>query len=112
MSIFRIWSDTGKANIEKASQVVRLVLRHAPEGKEGTYRIPLDQIPPVAAPGTVRIALRLSIPVFAEPSGRALPHVQYHVRTDAGQVYLIGTNDGDRHTPGLYTDTILATVTY
>jgi len=80
-----------------ASQVVRLVLRHAPEGKEASYRILLDQIPPAAAPGTVRIALRLSIPVFAEPATRALPHVQYSLETSAGQTYLVAANDGERH---------------
>jgi Pili and flagellar-assembly chaperone, PapD N-terminal domain len=41
-----------------ASQGVRLVW--PPQGGEASYRILLDQIPPPAAPGTVRIALRLS----------------------------------------------------
>ncbi len=80
-----------------ASQVVRLVLRHAPTGREATYRILLDQIPPAAAPGTVRVALRLSIPVFAEPATRAIAHVQYHVESDAGRTYLVATNEGSRH---------------
>ncbi len=62
-----------------ASQVARLILRKPPEGKEATYRLLVDQIPPPAAPGTVRVALRLSIPVFAEPATRAVAHVQYHV---------------------------------
>jgi fimbrial chaperone protein len=80
-----------------ASQVVRLVLRHAPRGHEATYRVLLDQIPPAAAAGTVRVALRLSIPVFAEPATRALAHLQYHVESDAGQLYLVALNDGGRH---------------
>ena len=80
-----------------ATQVVRLVLRSAPQGKEATYRILLDQIPPPAAPGMVRIALRLSIPVFAEPDTRAVSHVQYHVERDAGQAFLVALNDGGRH---------------
>jgi fimbrial chaperone protein len=79
------------------SQVVRLVLRHPPKGHEATYRVLLDQIPPPAAPGTVRIALRLSIPIFAEPETRALPHVRYRVETDAGKAYLIASNDGGSH---------------
>jgi fimbrial chaperone protein len=41
-----------------ATQVVRLVLRKAPGAQEATYRMLLDQIPPPAAPGTVRISLR------------------------------------------------------
>jgi fimbrial chaperone protein len=80
-----------------ATQVVRLVLRHEPQGREATYRILLDQIPAAAAPGVVQIVLRLSIPVFAEPATRAAPHVQFHIERDAGQAYLIGINDGLRH---------------
>ncbi len=79
------------------TQVVRLVLRQPPTGHEATYRILLDQVPPPAAPGTVRIALRLSIPVFAEPAGRVVPHVKFRVERSAGQAYLIALNDGGRH---------------
>ncbi len=80
-----------------ATQVVRLVLRKPPQGREATYRILLDQIPPPAAPGTVRIALRLSIPIFAEPATRAVPHVQWRVLSSGRQSYLEALNDGDRH---------------
>lgn len=80
-----------------ATQVVRLVLRTAPKDKEATYRVLLDQIPPAAAPGTVRIALRLSIPVFALPATRAVPHVQFRLEHDGGQAYLVAVNDGERH---------------
>jgi fimbrial chaperone protein len=79
------------------THVVRLVLRKPPVGHEAAYRILLDQIPPPAAPGTVRIALRLSIPIFAEPATRAIPHMQYHVERDAGQAFLVALNDGARH---------------
>jgi fimbrial chaperone protein len=79
------------------SQVVRLVLRRAAEGPEGTYRILLDQIPPPASPGTVRVALRLSIPVFAEPADRATPRLQWHIENSGGQPYLVAVNDGSRH---------------
>jgi fimbrial chaperone protein len=81
----------------KATQVVRLVLRRPPQVGEATYRILLDQIPPPASPGTVRIALRLSIPVFAEPATRALPHVQWRIETDGRQASLVAVNDGNRH---------------
>jgi fimbrial chaperone protein len=79
------------------AQVVRLVLRRPPLGREATYRILLDQILPPAAPGTVRIALRQSIPLFAEPATRVVPHLQFHIERDAGQVYLVARNEGDRH---------------
>jgi len=49
-----------------ASQAVRLVLRRAAEAPESAYRLLLDEIP-AAASGTqsVRLSLRLSLPVFA-----------------------------------------------
>jgi fimbrial chaperone protein len=80
-----------------ASQVVRLILRQTPKGREATYRILLDQIPPPAEAGVVHIVLRMSIPIFAEPMTRALPHVQFHIALNAGKVYLVGINDGLRH---------------
>jgi len=79
------------------TQVVRLVLRRTPKGREATYRILLDQIPAAAAPGMVQIVMRMSIPVFAEPATRAVPHVQFHIERDAGQAYLVAVNDGLRH---------------
>jgi len=50
-------------------QVVRLILRETPQGREATYRLLLDQIPPPAEPGVVHMVLRLSIPIFAQPAG-------------------------------------------
>ncbi|MDI1238537.1 MAG: fimbria/pilus periplasmic chaperone [Polaromonas sp.] len=79
-----------------ATQIVRLVLRRAPQDREATYRILLDQIPPAAAPGTVRIALRLSIPVFAAPATRVAANVQFRAESKAGQTYLVAVNDGNR----------------
>lgn len=80
-----------------ATQVVRLVLRRPATQREASYRILLDQIPAPAAAGTVRIALRLSIPIFAEPAARAIPHVQWRIVEPGGQLYLEGQNDGGRH---------------
>jgi fimbrial chaperone protein len=80
-----------------ATQVVRLILRRKPEGREATYRILLDQIPPPAVPGVVRIALRMSIPVFAQPEGRVAAHVQFRIERDGEKAYLVGTNDGLSH---------------
>ncbi len=80
-----------------ARQVVRLVLRRPPTGKEATYRILLDQIPPAAAPGTVRIALRLSIPIFAEPASRVSAPLQWRIETSGGQAFLVAVNSGTRH---------------
>jgi len=80
-----------------ATQVVRLILRKPPQDREATYRILIDQIPPPAEPGIVHVVLRLSIPIFAQPLTRAVSHVQFHVESDAGQLYLVGSNDGLRH---------------
>jgi len=78
-------------------QLIRLVLRHSPQGREAAYRILLDQIPAAGAPGVVQVVLRMSIPIFAQPAVRARPHVQFHIESDAGQSYLVGVNDGLRH---------------
>jgi fimbrial chaperone protein len=80
-----------------ASQVIRLILRKAPQGQEATYRILVDQIPPPGEPGVVHFVLRLSIPIFALPSVRCIPDVQFHIESDAGQFYLVATNAGKLH---------------
>jgi fimbrial chaperone protein len=78
-------------------QVVRLVLRQAPSGREATYRILVDQIPPPAAAGTVQVALRLSIPIFAPPDTRVAPHVVWRIEHVDGQAWLVAVNDGSSH---------------
>src|ERR1039457_6072998 len=80
-----------------ATQVVRLILRQSPQGKEVTYRILVDQIPPPAEPGIVHIVLRLSIPIFSMPNTRALPHIQCDGERDADHFFLVGINDGLVH---------------
>jgi len=45
----------------------------------------------------VRVALRFSIPVFAEPNSRATAHVQWHLERAGGQLVLVSLNDGVRH---------------
>jgi fimbrial chaperone protein len=81
-----------------AAQVVRVVLRKPAGDKELAYRILLDQIPPAAAPGTVRIALRLSIPVFAPPAVRVASHLAFRVeKSGSGQFYLVADNTGIAH---------------
>jgi fimbrial chaperone protein len=80
-----------------ASQVIRLILRRPPQGREATYRIVLDQIPPPAVPGVVRVVLRMSIPIFAQPATRAVSHVYFHIERNAGKIFLVALNDGGRH---------------
>jgi fimbrial chaperone protein len=89
------------------SQVIRLILRQPPQGREATYRILVDQIPPPAEPGIVHMVLRLSIPIFVQPATHAVPHVQFHVEADAGKLFLVGVNDGLSHE--VIHDIVLAT---
>ncbi len=80
-----------------ATQIVRLVLRKPVTEREGTYRILLDQIPPPAEAGVVRVALRMSLPVFAEPATRVAPALKFHIESQDGQAYLVAVNEGGRH---------------
>ena len=80
-----------------ATQVVRMILRRPPQGQEASYRILLDQIPPPAAPGTVRIALRLSIPILAEPATRSSATCAMADRKRRRTGALVAVNDGSRH---------------
>ena len=80
------------------NQVVRLLLRQPPQSQEATYRILVDQIPPATkTPGVVSMVLRMSIPVFAQPAGRAVPHLQFHLERNGDKLFLVGINDGHRH---------------
>lgn len=80
-----------------ASQVVRIVIRKPPRDRESVYRILLDQVPPPSAPGTVRIALRLSLPIFVEPTTRAVPHIEWRVERDSNSMWVVAVNNGTRH---------------
>lgn len=79
------------------TQTVRFVLRQPAADEEATYRVLIDQIPPAPEAGNVRIALRLSIPVFAEPKSRVAPHLKWSVEDDGGRTYLVASNNGKRH---------------
>lgn len=81
----------------QARQLIRLVLRTPPKDHEETYRIWLDQIPPPSEPGSVRIALRLSIPVFALPAVRTAPDLQWQLVPGGGKLVLTARNRGTRH---------------
>jgi fimbrial chaperone protein len=81
----------------EASQVVRLILRQSPTGREATYRIVLDQIPGPNEPGTVQMVLRLSIPIFAMPATKAAPKVQFQLQRDGDKLFLVGVNVGLSH---------------
>ena len=80
-----------------ATQIARMVLSRAPGARELSYRILIDELPPPTSAGVVHVALRLSIPVFAEPAGIAVPHVHWRIAKEGTQVWLVAVNDGTRH---------------
>lgn len=78
-------------------QIVRLVLRQPAQASEATYRILIDQIPAPAQVNEVRVTLRSSLPVFAEPQGVAAPKLRFGAEAVGGALYLFAVNDGKRH---------------
>lgn len=80
-----------------SAQIIRLILRQSPQGKEATYRIILDQIPGPTQPGVVQMVLRLSIPIFAMPEAKAAPRAQFHVEHNGEKLFLVGVNIGQSH---------------
>lgn len=50
------------------TQTIRIVLRKPAEMRESAYRMLIDQLPSVTDPGSIQLALRISLPVFAAPA--------------------------------------------
>lgn len=84
-----------------AAQTVRVgLLRPADPAGELTYRLFLQEVPPPQPPGqqVVSIALRLSLPLFVLPRGRAAPQLIWRVAPAAeGQLKLSLANAGNAH---------------
>jgi fimbrial chaperone protein len=79
------------------TQLVRVVLRKPAEDREASYRILIDEIPPPDAPGNVKLLLRISLPVFAEPRRKATPSLVWRVvRTQKDGMQVVGVNTGNR----------------
>lgn len=79
------------------AQLIRLVLRRPPQGREESYRILFDQLPAPADNGTVRLLVRFSIPVFAEPQARIEPQLEWSVARQQGRYWLVASNTGAQH---------------
>jgi fimbrial chaperone protein len=78
-----------------AAQVARLVLRPSSDPGERTFRILVDELPPpLAAASGVRLALRLSLPVFVPSAAAAPPSLAWRISPDGK---LTVTNSGRRH---------------
>jgi len=89
-------------------QIVRVALRREPDpATELTYRVIYQEVPQAAAPQAtapqatgLRVALRLSIPVFVAPvHGKAKADLLWEARWLAdGDLQLAATNRGNGHT--------------
>ena len=83
-------------------QVIRVALRRAPDPtQELTYRVILQEVPQAAPKDFIglRVALRLSIPVFVAPAqGKASPQVAWESHwLPNGQLELAAVNNGSGH---------------
>lgn len=85
-------------------QTVRLgLLRPAMGEREVTYRLFLQEVVQPPAPGEqgVSVALRLGLPVFVLPKGRAVPHLVWRAKAEDGAIRLTLTNSGNAHVQAL-----------
>jgi fimbrial chaperone protein len=83
-------------------QIVRVALRRDPDpAQELTYRVIFEEVPQAAAKDFtgLRVALRLSIPVFVAPAhGKPSPQVAWQSRwLPNGQLEVAATNSGSAH---------------
>ncbi|MDB5723209.1 MAG: putative pilus chaperone protein [Alphaproteobacteria bacterium] len=79
------------------TQTVRLLLKPRASTAEVAYRILFDQIPTQPTSGGIRVALRISIPVFALPSAAVRSRLSWRATTGSDGVNIIVVNDGPRH---------------
>jgi fimbrial chaperone protein len=84
-----------------ASQVVRVGLRRAPDAQsELDYRLFLQEVPPPPKPGFqgLRMALRISMPIFVAPAVAAAPALHWQaIRAPEGKIRIRLTNAGNAH---------------
>lgn len=86
----------------KGEQIIRVALRREPDpARETTYRVIFQEVPQ-AAPADfagLRVALRLSVPVFVTPiRGKALAEVSWDAHwLPSGELEVAATNNGNGH---------------
>jgi fimbrial chaperone protein len=80
-----------------ATQLFRIVLRQPAEGVETSYRLLFDELPPPGETGTIRVALRLSVPVFALPHTPGQAALHWSIVLGGGGATLNGENRGTAH---------------
>ncbi len=77
------------------TQTFRIVSRKAASVVEAAYRLLLDQIPSSRAGSGVQFALRLSLPVFLEPTARVAPSIDWRIVSDGRTATLVASNKGN-----------------
>lgn len=81
-----------------AEQVVRVYRHGAAPPSEQSYRIFIDQLPQgEAAPGSVRLPIRLVIPLFLGGTQESAPELQWSAQRRDGRIVLRVHNRGGRH---------------
>jgi fimbrial chaperone protein len=85
----------------RSEQVVRVALLRKPDpARELDYRLVLSEVPPEAAPepGQLRVALRITLPVFVAAAVRGAPELSWHhsVLPD-GTLRIVAENRGRAH---------------
>ena len=84
-----------------ATQIVRLGLRRAPDpSQELTYRLFLQEVPSAAqaAQQTVRMALRISMPIFVDANDPKPPRLVWSAhRESTGLIRVSVQNSGSKH---------------
>lgn len=82
-------------------QIVRIGLRRPAAGgaTEQSYRVLLQEVPPPPPSGFqgMRMALRMSIPVFVPPASRKAPRLAWRARASDGALVLSLANAGNAH---------------
>lgn len=85
----------------KGSQLVRVALRSAPAvtTRERSFRLILQEVPQSANPefSGLRIALRLSVPVFVATEGTTGPTLAWSAAAAGNELVLTAQNSGDTH---------------
>jgi fimbrial chaperone protein len=82
-------------------QVLRVALLRKPDpARELAYRVVLSEVPPAASPdrSELRVALRITLPVFVTPALRAAPDLSWrHVWLPDGTLEIQAQNHGTAH---------------
>jgi fimbrial chaperone protein len=83
---------------EGGSQIVRLVLRAAPEATEQHFRVMLDEIPGPVQGMAVTVALRVSLPIVVVPASAPPPMLRWGLESGRdGKPRIAATNAGGRY---------------